>query len=89
MTPWSRRRFVASAAALGAIEAHGYRFHSSRSVWEDDQRRENGLVEAGWKVLKVTSSQLENEPASIIGALRSLLGKKPRPPTKKRLSRMK
>jgi len=72
-----------------AIEAHGYRFHSSRSVWEDDQRRENGLVEAGWKVLKVTSSQLENDPGLVIGALRSLLGKAPRWPAKKRLSRMK
>ncbi len=59
-----------------AIEVHGYRLHSSRSVWENDQRRENGLVEAGWRVLKVTNSQLENDPASIIGTLRSLLGKK-------------
>jgi very-short-patch-repair endonuclease len=70
-----------------AVEVHGYRFHSSRSVWEDDQRRENGLVEAGWRVLKVTNSQLEHDPASIIGAIRSLLGKKPRRLTKKRLSK--
>jgi len=77
-----------------AIEAQGYRYHSSRSAWEDDQRRENGLVEAGWKVLKVTNSQLEHDPASVIGALRSLLGKKspqgnqrPRRLTKQRLSK--
>src|SRR5215831_18846973 len=77
-----------------AIEAQGYRYHSSRSAWEDDQRRENGLDEAGWKVLKVTNSQLEHDPASVIGALRSLLGKKspqgnqrPRRLTKKRLSK--
>jgi very-short-patch-repair endonuclease len=59
-----------------AIQAHGYRFHSSRKTWEDDQRLENALVEAGWKVLKVTHSQLENDPSSIIGAVRALLGKK-------------
>ena len=70
-----------------AVEVHGYRFHSSRSAWEDDQRRENGLVEAGWRVLKVTHSQLEHDPASIIGALRSLLGRKPRRLTKQRLSK--
>jgi very-short-patch-repair endonuclease len=61
-----------------AVEVHGYRIHSSRSVWEDDQRRENGLVEAGWKVLKVTNSQLEHDPALIVGTLRSLLVKKAR-----------
>ena len=66
-----------------AIEVHGYRLHSSRTVWEDDQLRENGLVQAGWRVLKVTSSQLEDDPGRIIGALRSLLGKKSPGLTKK------
>jgi very-short-patch-repair endonuclease len=56
-----------------AIEAHGYHLHSMRPVWENDQRRENELISAGWRVLKATHSQLEERPQSFIEALRSLL----------------
>ena len=56
-----------------AIEVHGYRFHSARSAWERDQRRENALVRAGWSVLKATSSQLDRNPDSFIDTLRALL----------------
>jgi very-short-patch-repair endonuclease len=56
-----------------AIEVHGYRFHSIRSAWERDQRRENELVRAGWRVLKATSSQLDRDPDSFIDTLRALL----------------
>ncbi|HYR56794.1 MAG TPA: type IV toxin-antitoxin system AbiEi family antitoxin domain-containing protein [Myxococcaceae bacterium] len=56
-----------------AIEVHGYRFHSARSAWERDQRRENELVRAGWRVLKATSSQLDRDPDSFIDTLRALL----------------
>jgi very-short-patch-repair endonuclease len=56
-----------------AIEAHGYHLHSLRPVWESDQRRENELIAAGWRVLKATHSQLEEQPGSFIEALRSLL----------------
>jgi very-short-patch-repair endonuclease len=56
-----------------AIEVHGYRVHSLKRVWEKDQRRENELVRAGWKLLKATSLQLEQEPESFLEVLRSLL----------------
>jgi very-short-patch-repair endonuclease len=56
-----------------AIEAHGYRVHSLKRVWENDQRRENGLVRAGWKLLKATHLQLDQQPRSFVEALRSLL----------------
>jgi len=53
-----------------AIEVHGYRFHSTRSAWERDQRRENKLAGAGWRVVKATSSQLDRNPDSLIDTLR-------------------
>lgn len=56
-----------------AIEVHGYRIHSVKRTWENDQRRENELVQSGWRVLKATSSQLENDPDSFIAGLRLLL----------------
>jgi len=56
-----------------AIEGHGYRVHSLKPVWENDQRRENELVRAGWKILKATNLQLDQHPNSFIETLRSLL----------------
>ena len=56
-----------------AIEVHGYGFHSLKPVWEKDQRRENELVRAGWKLLKATSQQLDQDPDSFLEALRYLL----------------
>ena len=56
-----------------AIEGHGYRVHSLKRVWENDQRRENDLVRAGWKLLKATHFQLEQHPRVFIETLRSLL----------------
>ena len=56
-----------------AIEGHGYRVHSLKRVWENDQRRENDLVQAGWKLLKATHFQLEQHPHLFIETLRSLL----------------
>jgi very-short-patch-repair endonuclease len=56
-----------------AIEVHGYRVHSLKRVWENDQRRENELVRAGWKLLKATSLQLHQDPESFLEVLRSLL----------------
>ncbi len=56
-----------------AIEVHGYGVHSLKRVWEDDQRRENELVRAGWKLLKATNRQLDQDPDSFLEALRSLL----------------
>jgi very-short-patch-repair endonuclease len=57
-----------------AIEAHGYRVHSLKRVWENDQCRENDLVRAGWKLLKATNRQLDQHPQSFLEVLRSLLG---------------
>jgi very-short-patch-repair endonuclease len=56
-----------------AIQVHGHAVHSLKRVWENDQRRENGLVRAGWKLLKATHLQLDEDPNSFLEALKSLL----------------
>jgi very-short-patch-repair endonuclease len=56
-----------------AIEVHGHGVHSQKRVWERDQRRENDLVRAGWKLLKATNLQLDEEPDSFLEGLRALL----------------
>lgn len=70
---WLGEFDLAYPQARIAIEAHGYGFHSLKQVWEDDQCRENELVRAGWKLLKATSRQLDQDPNSFVEALRSLL----------------
>ncbi len=70
---WLGEIDLAYPEARIAIEVHGYRVHSLKRVWENDQRRENELVRAGWKLLKATNLQLDEQPEVFVDALRSLL----------------
>lgn len=45
---------LAYPAALLAIEADGYEFHSSRRDLQRDRARQNALVRLGWTVYRVT-----------------------------------
>ena len=70
---WLGEVDLAYPQARIAIEVHGHGVHSLKRVWENDQRRENNLVRAGWKLLKATHLQLEEDPESFLEALKSLL----------------
>jgi len=70
---WLGEVDLAYPRARIAIEVHGYRVHSLKRVWENDQRRENEFVRAGWKLLKATNLQLKQDPDSFLEVLRSLL----------------
>ena len=50
------------------VEVDGYRFHSSRSAFERDRRKDAILSAAGWHVLRVTWRQMEREPLAVIAA---------------------
>lgn len=57
---WDAGRFVARLDAaypdvLLAVEADGFRFHSSPEALQRDHRRQNQLVALGWTVLRFTS----------------------------------
>jgi very-short-patch-repair endonuclease len=57
-----------------AIEADGFRWHSTRQQWDRDRARRNALTTMGWTVLHVTWTQLRERPADVIEAVRALTG---------------
>ncbi|WP_167759071.1 DUF559 domain-containing protein [Blastococcus sp. TF02A_35] len=48
--------------------------HRDRRVFVEDLRRQNGLVLAGWTVLRFTSADLLGRPAQVLAAIRASLG---------------
>ena len=51
------------------IEADGWEFHSSRAAFENDRRRRNELVLAGYRVLNFTWRQITEDPEWVIGCI--------------------
>jgi very-short-patch-repair endonuclease len=58
---WSEHRLVA--------EVDGFAFHSSRSSFERDRRRDAHLVANGYRVVRITWRQLTTEPESVVALL--------------------
>ncbi len=71
-TRQSERECPSAPSAEGWARADGVKYCRESIAWRD-QRRENELVRAGWRVLKATSSQLDRNPDSFIDTLRALL----------------
>jgi len=59
-----------------AIEADGFRWHSSRQQWDHDRVRANALTMLGWTVLRVTWTHLHDRPDEVIEAIRATLSSK-------------
>jgi very-short-patch-repair endonuclease len=55
------------------VEVDGYQFHGSRPAFERDRRRDQVLLAAGLRVLRVTWLQLEREPMAVIARLSQAL----------------
>jgi very-short-patch-repair endonuclease len=55
-----------------AIEADGHRWHGSFSARRRDGERDAMLSSLGWRVVRVTWTELEHEPAALAGRLRSV-----------------
>jgi very-short-patch-repair endonuclease len=62
---WRRHRLI--------VEIDGYRFHSSRSAFERDRRRDAELAAAGYQVIRVTWRQITEEPYSVVALLSQTL----------------
>ncbi len=62
---WRDRKLV--------VEVDGYAFHSSRSSFERDRRRDRNLQAKGYHVIRVTWRQLIGEPEAVIAALAAAL----------------
>lgn len=54
-----------------AIEADGFRWHSSRQQWDHDRARRNALTMLGWTVIHVTWPQLRERPDEVVDAIRA------------------
>jgi very-short-patch-repair endonuclease len=64
---WRRHRLV--------VEVDGFDFHSSRSAFEGDRRRDARLGAAGYQVLRVTWRHLEQEPEAVLVRLAQALAR--------------
>jgi very-short-patch-repair endonuclease len=54
------------------IEYDGARWHSGRVAQERDRTREHALVAGGWRVLRVTRTELQAGAPTVIAALRAV-----------------
>ncbi|HEY7456356.1 MAG TPA: type IV toxin-antitoxin system AbiEi family antitoxin domain-containing protein [Solirubrobacterales bacterium] len=56
-----------------AIEADGEETHGTRSAFQEDRRRDQRLVAAGYRVARVTWRQIEDEPATVAARIKRML----------------
>ena len=55
------------------VEVDGYQFHGHRQRFESDRRRDQQLVAAGYRVVRVTWIQLRDEPIAVITSIAQAL----------------
>jgi very-short-patch-repair endonuclease len=66
---WRAQRLV--------VEIDSWAFHSMRSSFEGDRRRDQCLIGSGWRVVRVTDRQLATEPELVIATLTRALVVRP------------
>ena len=62
---WVKRRVI--------VEIDGFKYHSDRAAFQEDRRRQNALVNAGWRVLRFTTADLLLRPDKVIAEVRAAL----------------
>jgi hypothetical protein len=55
------------------VEVDGERFHRTRRAFHDDRARDQRLVAAGWRVIRITWEQLTERPHELAAILRQLV----------------
>jgi very-short-patch-repair endonuclease len=58
---WPKQRLI--------VEVDGYTYHSHRAAFERDRRRDQQLIAAGYRVIRVTWIQLRDRPIETITAI--------------------
>jgi hypothetical protein len=66
---WHEQRLI--------VELDGRATHATRSAFEGDRARDRRLVAAGWRVVRITWRQLQDEPAALTRDLRRALVARP------------
>lgn len=44
-----------------AIEVDGFEFHRNRMQFDNDRVRQNALISAGWKIVRITATFTDNQ----------------------------
>jgi very-short-patch-repair endonuclease/predicted transcriptional regulator of viral defense system len=57
-----------------AVETDGWSSHRGRGAFERDRLRDAALVEAGWRVVRITRARLARDPQGVAAQLARLLG---------------
>jgi very-short-patch-repair endonuclease len=55
------------------VEVDGYEFHRDRHSFENDRARDATLVAAGYRVIRFTATQLDEQPLIVLGQLAAAL----------------
>lgn len=55
------------------VETDGWKAHGTRTAFERDRRRDADLVVAGWRVVRITWSRLQEEADAVAADLQTLL----------------
>jgi very-short-patch-repair endonuclease len=69
---WREQRLV--------VEVDGRKWHIGKRAFAEDRRRDRKLVRAGWRVVRFTEDQVEQDPAGVAAELSELLRDGPWPP---------
>ena len=64
-----------------AIEVDGWAWHSDVSRFRNDRRRQNGLVVAGWTVLRFTWHDLTQRREQVLAEIQAMIADSATPPT--------
>ena len=70
---WVGRVDVAYPEVRLLVELDSRQWHDTSTAFEDDRRRDNALVLAGWRVIRVTWRMIHDEPDRVVSLLRQLL----------------
>jgi len=70
---WQGQRLV--------VELDGRAVHGTRRAFERDRERDRLLMVHGWRVVRITWHQLQDDASAVLSDLGTLLRKGPRPPT--------
>jgi len=70
---WVGRVDVAYPEAKLLVELDSRQWHDTSTAFEDDRKRDNALVLAGWRVIRITWRMLCDEPEKVADLVRALL----------------
>jgi hypothetical protein len=78
---WIGRVDFAWPSARLVVETDGFAFHADRASYRKDRRRGNGLVLAGWRVLRFSWEDVVHDPDEVVEAVREALQQRALPHT--------